>query len=134
MNRSVYYKNLFFIGGIWNIAGSLLCWAGTVMFPAEFSGIFGMETPVVLFPYHAMYGLIIGYGIGYTIVSRDITKNHGIVFMGILGKCLFFLACLITVSSSQANLLLLPAGIGDLVFAALFVEFLLSEKKTEQIN
>lgn len=34
----------------------------------------------------AMYAFILTFGIGYIIVSRDITQNYGIVVLGVIGK------------------------------------------------
>ncbi|MBP7736152.1 MAG: hypothetical protein KA369_09295 [Spirochaetes bacterium] len=129
MNRSAYYKNLFLIGGIWNIAAAFPVWLGGILMPEFSFGFFGINPPAVLFPYHAMFWFIIAFGIGYLIVSRDITKNHGVVVIGITAKTLFFIDCVITLALNQANVLLLLVGTVDMIFVSLFVEFLLSVRK-----
>lgn len=69
------------------------------------------------------------YGIGYIMVSRDITKNHGIIFIGVIGKILFFIDCIIALLLNEGNFFLLLTGSVDLIFAILFIEFLLAAKK-----
>jgi hypothetical protein len=132
MGTSSYYKKLFFIAGLWNIVLAVPAWLGMIFQPEFASGIFGMAPPAILFPYHAMFWLIISFGVGYLIVSRDITKNHGIVVIGILGKTLYFIDCVITLAMKQANLVLLLVGMGDLIFACLFLEFLYTFSKKQQ--
>jgi hypothetical protein len=128
MKNLKYYKTLFIIGGIWNLGAGVLCWLGSVFMPDLFFNMFGMPKPPSMFPFHAMFWFIIVFGIGYIIVSRDVTKNHGIVLIGTMAKILFFLDCIITFSSKEANAMLLGPGVVDLIFAVLFVEFLLKTK------
>ena len=129
MKNAKYYKILFIIAGIWNLGAAISCWIGSVFMPDVFFKMFGMPSAVSLFSFHAMFWFILAFGIGYLIVSRDITKNHGIVFIGMLAKILFFIDCIITLILKEANIMLLMTGIVDLIFAALFIEFLLKTKK-----
>ena len=129
MKNAYYYKILFLIAGIWNLGAGIICWIGSVFKPDMFFKMFDMSSPASLFPFHAMFWFIIAFGIGYIIVSRDITKNHGIILIGMLAKILFFIDCIITLSLKEANLMLLVTGITDLIFAILFIEFLLKTKK-----
>lgn len=129
MSKSTYYKSLFFIAGLWNLGGAIPSWLGAVFVPDLAFGNLGITPPAVLFPYLAMYAFIFTFGIGYIIVSRDIAKNHGIVVLGIVGKTLFFIHCVIAFVLKEANVMLLLTGIGDMVFVGLFVEFLLSVRR-----
>jgi hypothetical protein len=69
------------------------------------------------------------FGIGYGIVAFDPSRNHGLVWLGILGK----LGVVATLSqrwlSGVATAWVLPAAAGDLVFAALFIWFLWRNKQ-----
>ena len=129
MKNANYYKILFLIAGIWNLGVAIPCWIGSVFMPDVFFNIFNMPSPASLLPFHAMFLFIIVFGIGYITVSRDITKNHGIILIGLLGKILFFIVCVIALSLNIANKMLLVTGIIDLIFAILFIEFLLKTKK-----
>lgn len=74
-------------------------------------GMLGMPLPVSLFPFNAMFWFIIAFGIGYLILSLDISKNHGIVLIGLIAKLLFCIDCLFTLTLNEANMLLLWTGI-----------------------
>jgi hypothetical protein len=91
MPKEGYYKKMFFIGAIWNWVATLTFAIGwKFLFP-----LFGMASPNYLVFYMLFLGLCFVYGIGYFWVSRDISSNHGIVRMGIIGKLLVFAGFLI---------------------------------------
>jgi hypothetical protein len=134
MKKAKCYRNLFLIAAIWNLLAGFSCWLGGIFMPDLFFGMFGMPSPASLFPFHAMFWFIISFGIGYLIVSHDISKNQGVVYIGIIGKVLFFTDCIITVALKEANFLLIGTGVIDLIFAILFIEFLLTMRKSETFN
>lgn len=125
MIKPTFYKNLFLTAAVLNLVAGLGFWIGGIFMPYTFFGIIGMSLPESFFPFHAMFGFIIAFGIGFLIVSRDISKNHGIVLIGLIAKLMFFTDCLITLALKEANLHLLLIGIIDLIFAVFFAEFLL---------
>jgi len=126
MKEGSYHRTMFLIAGLWNIVAGLASWLGGVFMP-NFFFLFGTKRPESLFFFTATFGLIVAYGIGYLFVSRDVTKNRAIVITGgLVGKIIFFIDCVFAVAIGQANALLLFPGIADLVFAGLFVEFLVS--------
>jgi len=110
MKNANYYKVLFIIGAIWNLAAGIMCWMGSMLIPETFFPLFNMPSPTSLFPFHTMFWLIIAFGIGYIIVSRDISKNHGLILIGILGKTIFFIDCVVTILLKEANIMLLGPG------------------------
>lgn len=67
---------------------------------------------------------VIAIGIGYFLVSVDVTKNHGIVWLGIIGK-LYDVVVLTYrfIIGVAASIVLMPA-IVDGVFVVLFILFL----------
>jgi hypothetical protein len=71
------------------VVAALICWIGSIFMASLFFNMFGMQPPPSLFPFHAMFGFIIFFGVGYFIVSRDISKNHGIIVIGMPGKIIF---------------------------------------------
>jgi hypothetical protein len=129
VNKSSYYKKLFLIAGLWNFAAAIPAWLGLTFMPDFAARFFGMAPPAGMYPYHAVLWFTIVFGIGYIIVSRDITKNHGIVVLGIIAKSLYFIDCIITFALKEANMQLVLTGIVDIIFAFLFIEFLLSVRK-----
>lgn len=127
MDKRNYYKKLFIIGALWN-----LC-AGTLFFVLSFIGDIGfvlldMQVPPSLFFFHVMALWVLVFGIGYLIVGLNIDKNHGIILLGIMAKLIFFLSAVIYVALGHANFLLVALGSVDLVFAILYIEFLIKSK------
>lgn len=125
MERAAYFKNLFFVGAIWN-------WAVTLGFALGYKWLFplfNMELPRFPVFFLLFLGLAFVYGIGYYWVSRDISKNHDIVRLGIIGKILVFAGLLWAGISGQIAWITVGAGVVDLIFAILFIEFLISYPK-----
>ncbi|NVM04173.1 MAG: hypothetical protein HWN67_17710 [Candidatus Helarchaeota archaeon] len=126
MEKDNYYKYLFLIAALWNIILGTLFFLMSITDP---SAVFPTEIIIPsLFPIHGLISLVIAYGIGYFLVSRDIDQNHGIVIIGIIGKLLIFLCSVVYYGLGELQLLNLLIGIGDLIFACLFIEFLIYKK------
>ena len=127
MPKETYYKKMFFIGALWNWSVSLSFALGyKILFP-----LFGMELPNYLVFFMMFLGLVFVYGIGYFWVSRDINKNHDIVRMGIIGKLIVFVALLWAWVDGEVPVILVGAGIVDLIFTILFIIFLNTYKQME---
>jgi hypothetical protein len=120
MRKEKYYRYLFLIGAIWN-------WSATTIFFFAYEQIFslaGMEVPANPLFLRLFLSLAFVFGIGYYWVSRDITNNHAIVKLGIMGKlCVFVLMTYYWVEG-YVKLSLVPTGVVDLIFAILYLEFL----------
>ncbi len=120
-----YYRNLFFVGAVWNWGASIVFF----LFYKRIFTLFGMEIPLYPSILHLFVALVLVFGIGYYWVSRDIQKNNDIVRMGIIGKILVFLLFLFHSLFGNLHPLFIAAGAVDLVFAVLFIEFIISSKK-----
>jgi hypothetical protein len=121
---------MFLIAGLWNIGAGFLSWLAMLIAPSHSSARYVMNYPESLFPFHPEFGAIIAFGIGYLMVSKDITKNRGVVIIGgMIGKPVFFADCVVTVALGEANARLLVPGVVDLVFFLLFLEFLIATRK-----
>ena len=125
MDRKTYYKRLFMIGALWN-------WGAGVLFFFWSDPIFSFfNMKVINYPAVMQMAMacVFTLGIGYYWVSKDISKNHDIVKLGIIAKTLVFLIfayhTLIGNMPPQLGL----SGVVDLVFAILFLEFLINMKK-----
>ncbi|KQC11221.1 MAG: hypothetical protein APR62_10290 [Smithella sp. SDB] len=120
---------MFFWGAIWNFSFAI----PGLLFP-EFSIklTFGtdMDQTLLLGNYyaHSMYlfwwGVVLIFGIGYYFVSRDISKNRGIVWMGVIGKLCFFFFLTYSYLTAKSTILSFLGGMGDLIFTILFLNFL----------
>jgi len=122
LDKRKYYKYLFIISAIytWLAAGSLYItsYLGTPAF------LYGS-----MIYYQGFILSVIIFGIGYLIVGLNIDRNHWIVLIGIIGKLLVFVFFTIIYINGAIALFKLIIAIGDLIFAILFIEFLLNFKK-----
>ena len=113
MEKRVYYKYLFIIGAFW-------CWIGVIILLLINTGLSG-ETLVY---FQTSLLAVIVMGIGYFMVGANLDKNHGIVIMGIIGKVLVFILTLTYYFLGVLNIEYVIIGTVDLIFAFLFLEFL----------
>ncbi|HOW80978.1 MAG TPA: hypothetical protein PK573_00330 [Spirochaetota bacterium] len=129
-----FYSRLFFLGALWNFTFSL---AGLVLPAFSMRLTFGpdMDQNLVLGNYYSrsMYlfwwASVLLFGIGYYIVSRDINKNRGIVWMAVIGKLAFFFFFTYSFFTDRSTLLSFLGGSGDFGFTILFLIFLLQTRK-----
>lgn len=122
MDRKIYYKYLFIIGAIWNLALSIL------MFILSFFVNPGLNEMGLLFHRGFLHAVML-FGIGYYLVGRNLEKNHAMVSMGMLGKILVFGYFLAYFIFGVVDITYFFTGIIDLIFAALFIEFLINFEK-----
>ena len=127
MNKEKYYKILFIVAALYNIINSvtfiLISIAATDLFP-----IFGVEIPPSMVWLQLSLILIALLGVGYIMVSRDISKNHGLVLVGGLTKLSFFLMSLVYFFIGDLNVLIVLLGSVDLIMVILFIEFLMKNR------
>lgn len=125
MTRPAYYKAMFYVAAAFN-------W---IMAAAVLSGaiaMVGIAVPLDALGRELLCLFIAVFGYGYYLVGRDITRNEGIVVLGIVGKVLFF--GLLTANAIAGRLqyaVLVPAS-GDLIFVVLFFEFLLNGRTSSR--
>jgi len=62
------------------------------------------------------------------MVGLNLDKNHGIILLGIIAKLIFFLCGVGYASIGHANFNLVAIGTVDLIFAVLYIEFLINFK------
>ncbi len=122
LERKDYYKNLFLVGAIFALAVGIIFF---ILFLFYNPGL----TPVGQVYNLFFRAFTILNGIGYYIVSRDITKNHGYVFVAIIGKVMVFVFFLIAFILSIFSIIEVIFGIIDLIFAILYAEFLINFDK-----
>ena len=128
MHKEGYYKGLFFIGALWNWGAAI-----NFLFLTEFTfSLIGMDIALSNTIFFTWFlALVFVYGLGYFWVSRDVLKNHGVVWMGILGKLSLFGLAAYHWSIGLITLPLFMILVGDLIFALLFLEFIVNFTKNQ---
>ena len=125
MERKSYYKWLFIIGALWN-------WAAGIQFFFWYDQVFAhlnmmpLNYPAIM---QLAMSLVFVFGIGYYWVSKDLSKNHDIVKLGIIAKFLVFMIFSYHYLIGNMPLLIALCGVVDLIFAILFLKFLMNMKR-----
>ena len=129
MEKNKYYKNMFLIAALWNWMIGIIFFLLTIFMLPTLAAQYDLEIPPSLIFIHGFLGVVFVIGIGFFLVSRDITKNHGIVQMCVVEKFLVFILFLAYFFIGAYNFLLVIPTIIDLLFGILFLEFLKNFKK-----
>jgi hypothetical protein len=125
MERKSYYKWLFIIGALWN-------WGAGIQFFFWYDQVFAylnmkpLNYPAIM---QLAMSLVFVFGIGYYWVSKDLSKNHDIVKLGIIAKIIVFLIFSYHYLIGNMPLLIALCGVVDLIFAILFLKFLMIMKR-----
>lgn len=128
MRSPNYFKRLFQVGALWNFAAAFeLLFLQKYIF--EFLGMGPLAHPMF---YQLFCLAVLLFGIGYWLVSRDLARNHDIVRLGVAGKVLVFGFTLYYAAVGSLPWLWVATGFGDLVFAGLFIHFLIVFNKSEE--
>ena len=128
MQNQKYFKRLFQVGAIWNIAAGIEMLLFQEMI-FNFLGMAPLGHPIF---YQFFCLAVLLFGIGYWLVSRDLTRNHDIVRLGVAGKVLVFGFTLYHAGIGRLPWLWVITGFGDLLFAGLFIHFLIAFRTSEE--
>jgi len=128
--RERYYRWLFVTAAIWNLLA-----AAAVLFlltDASFRREMGFPGPVDTISLQLLAACLFVFGLGYYWVSRDLSRNHDLVKLGVVGKPLVFLVFSGHAFIKEIPVLLVAPSVVDLLFGALFLEFLLRTRGKAQ--
>jgi hypothetical protein len=117
-------KRLLQVAAVLNVLVGL----GAMVQPARFYHLaYSYDGPIdgAWLQLHVGFWFLIAlFGAGYWLAARDPVHNRGILVLGVIGKVSFALYWIAQVAVWRANAFLLPAALGDLALAALFVRHL----------
>ena len=88
------------------------------------------ENRVALSTYRLFWALVIIFGVGYYIVSRDLTKNRAVIWMAVAGKLTVFVIWSYDYAIGKIKPAAFLGGTGDLVFTLIFLLFLWQTRDT----
>ena len=121
---------MFLAAAAWNAlaAGAILFLLTDAKFRMQV-GLSILADPVTL---QLLATCLLLFGLGYYWVGRDLSNNHDLVKLGVIGKTIVFIVCF-----GHALAGTIPAGLAipsvvDLLFAALFFEFLVHCRRKAQ--
>jgi hypothetical protein len=128
--RVRYYRWLFITAAIWNLLS-----AGAVLFlltDARFRREMGFPGPSDTISLQLLAACLFVFGLGYYWVSQDLSRNRDLVKLGVIGKPLVFLVFLGHKLVGEIPVVLVAPSVVDLLFGALFLEFLLRTRGRAQ--
>ena len=119
-NYNGMFERIFLFAGMYNIGAAV-----TFVFGNRWLfQLINIED--LLFPsfMYLAFSFVFVFGIGYIIVSKDLTKNHDIIRLGILSKMLAFFIILHGCIMNILPPILYVAALIDLMWALIFIYFL----------
>ena len=119
-NYNGMFERIFLFAGMYNISAAVtFVFGNRWLFP-----LINIED--LLFPsfMYLAFSFVFVFGIGYIIVSKDLTKNHDIIRLGMLSKMLAFLIILHGCIMNILPPILYVAALIDLMWALIFIIFL----------
>ena len=124
------FSIMLIVAAAWNLVGAALVFANLSRHIALFFGRNAViDDPIAMLNTIGFWGSVVLFGIGYLIVAANPAKNHGIIFLAIIGKVAVFLIWTWYWWRGYATALALFGGVGDLIFAVLLMFFLLRIRK-----
>ena len=121
------YRWLFIVAALWNWLVALI----SLVADEEIRSVLRMPPSADSLNLHLSVSCICLLGIGYYWVAKDVTRNHAIVKLGIIGKVAVFSILLGHAIRGEIPYALASPGVIDLVFAVLFLEFLIRIRSAE---
>lgn len=121
--RASYYRWLFLAASVWNALS-----AAAVLFiltNTKFREELEIPGPADTIGLQLLASCLFVFGLGYFWVSRDLSRNRDLVKLGVIGKPLVFLVFFGHALTHEIPMRLVLPSIVDLLFGALFLEFLL---------
>ena len=128
MAHERFFRTLFQVGALWNVAVA----AQLLLFQKFIFAFLGM--PPLTYPvfYQMFCGAVLLFGVGYYLVSRDLSRNHDLVKLGVAGKILVCAFMFTYAGSGSLPWLFVGPGLVDLLFAGLFIHFLIAFRSSTE--
>jgi hypothetical protein len=128
--RARYYRWLFLSAAVWNMlsAGAVLFLLSDVKVRCEM----GFPGPPDTISLQLLASCLFVFGLGYYWVSRDLSRNRDLVKLGVIGKPLVFVVFFGHALAQEIPVILVIPSTVDLLFGALFLEFLLRTRGKTQ--
>jgi len=133
--HDVLYKRMFQFAAIWNLVAGV----SGIFFPEiQFRYFFGSLNFSNHFYLGVFYRLfmfaVVVFGIGYYIVSLDLTLNRGIVWLGGVAKIILFFVASYLYAIGKASVIIWTIFLGDFLWGAAFLTFLYHTRKFVKNN
>jgi len=123
------WRKMFFLDSLWNISIGLI---GICFYDLSIKMLFGAhavtDNLLILIFFRLFMIAVILFGVGYYIVSRDLSANRAIVWLGLTAKLIIFFTFVYYYAMGQATWFSVFGCSGDFAFSILFIIFLYQTK------
>jgi hypothetical protein len=129
MNRTryIYGRVLFTIAATWNLAG-----AAMLIFNPDFLLVrLEINDSAARLLAQSFASSVSTWGIGYALIAFDQQRFRDFAWLGVISKTLFFLIYFVALLNGRLSSAAFVPAVADLLFAMLFLEFLLRAKQTK---
>lgn len=120
-----FYARLLVLAALWNIAIGL---SGAVLYELTITLFFGpgaVSYNLISVVFYRLFMVaVIAFGIGYFIVSRDLSRNRAVLWLGLACKMILFAVFSFLFFTGRATVLAFITLIGDLCWSLLMLLFL----------
>ncbi len=124
-NRGNYYRLLFSVAALWNLGAAAML----VFNPDFLLARLGIGDPAARLLARSFASSVTTWGIGYALIAYDRSRYRDFAWLGVISKTLFFTIYAVAFLNRQLSLAAFVPAIVDLIFALLFLEFLLRNRQ-----
>jgi hypothetical protein len=128
--RAPYYRWLFVLAAVWNQLSA--CAVLFLLTNPKFRQDMGFPGPPDTISLQLLAACLFVFGVGYYLVSRDFSRNRDLVKLGVIGKPLVTLVFFAHALAHEIPWLLTVPSVVDVLFGALFLEFLVRTRGKAQ--
>lgn len=130
-----FYNKMFFFASLWNIA---IAFTGfffyefclSLFFPEN---IISHDFLTLLF-FRLFMIAILTYGAGYYFVSKELSLNRGIIWLGLISKLILFFVFTVLFIQGKATWIAFAALCGDFIWSVFFILFIVQSRPEVKIN
>jgi hypothetical protein len=125
--RSLYGRALFTIAAVWNLGG-----AAMLIFNPDFLLTrLEINDSAARLLAQSFASSVSTWGVGYALIAFDQQRFRDFAWLGVISKTLFFLIYFVALLNGRLSSTAFVPALVDLVFAILFLEFLLRTKRAK---
>ena len=119
--RKIYDRVLFGTAAAWNLGAALML----LVNPDFLLGRLGIRDEAARLLAQSFASSVGTWGIGYGLIALDSRRFRDFAWLGVISKTIFFLIYAVAFMTNRIGGPAMVPAVADLVFAALFLEFLL---------
>jgi hypothetical protein len=130
VTRRAYDKILFIAAAVFNLSSAALLF----FHPQIFLARIGVNDPAATLLARSLASSATMWGIGYALVAVNAERYRPFALLGAISKTIFAVIYLIAFARGMISFAAFIPAIIELIFAALFLEFLWRSRKKLNIN